>query len=86
MIAFIERVINRDKKGSINKRHLLFCTNCYWCLTYLPDLKKDTIEYFNNCPNCSRELKIMYISEKALADSDSRNNCIKTTELEILVA
>ena len=86
MIAFIERVINCDGRDSINKRHVLLCNNCYWCLTYLPDFENDTIEYFNNCPNCGGEIKLMYISEKASVEFDYRKTHIKTTESETLVA
>ena len=49
MSTFIESVVNHDKSDYTNKRHLLVCDNCYWCLSYLPDLEHDEIEYFNNC-------------------------------------
>ena len=45
MSTFIETVVNHDKKDYINKRRFLVCDNCYWCLSYLPDLENDPIEY-----------------------------------------
>ena len=50
MNSFIETIVNHDKNDYINKRHLLVCDKCYWCLSYLPDLENDEIEYFDNCP------------------------------------
>ena len=83
MIAFIERVLSRKRKDSINNRHMLFCDNCYWCLSYLPDLENGNIQYFNICPNCGGKIKLMYLSEKLLeSDTNSINN--KNNESEFL--
>jgi len=38
-MTFIESVVNHDKNEYVNKRHLLVCNRCCWCLSYLPDLK-----------------------------------------------
>jgi hypothetical protein len=74
MNSFIETVVNQDKNDYINKRHLLVCDNCYWCLSYLPDLENDEIEYFHNCPKCNNEkIKLMYISDNASEGLDSRH-------------
>jgi hypothetical protein len=56
---------SQEKRHLINQRHILFCDNCYWCTTYLPDLENDTIEDFHNCPKCRQNLTRMYISEQA---------------------
>jgi hypothetical protein len=63
--SFIDSVVYHDKSDYTNKRHLLVCDNCYWCLSYLPDLESDDIEFFNDCPKCDGTIKSMYISEKA---------------------
>ncbi len=55
MNSFIETILNHDKKDYINKRHLLVCDKFYWCLSYLPDLENDEIEYFDNCPKWNDE-------------------------------
>ena len=72
MNNFIELVVNHDKTDFINKRHLLVCDNCYWCLSYLPDLENDKIQYFDNCPKCNEVIKSMFISEKASDRFDSK--------------
>jgi hypothetical protein len=61
----VVRELNKEKKELINQRHILLCDNCYWCLTYLPDLENDAIEYFGNCPKCHKNIRQMYISEQA---------------------
>ncbi|HEX7178177.1 MAG TPA: hypothetical protein VF220_00510, partial [Nitrososphaeraceae archaeon] len=58
-------VVCYDKDDFVDKRHLLVCDNCCWCLSYLPDLENDEIEYFDNCPECNEETRSMFISEKA---------------------
>ena len=73
MSTFIETVVNHDKKDYINKRRFLVCDNCYWCLSYLPDLENDPIEYFNKCPKCNEKIKAMFISEKASERVDSEH-------------
>ena len=55
-MTFIESVVNHDKNEYVNKRHLLVCNRCCWCLSYLPDRENDTIEYFDNCPMCNEEI------------------------------
>lgn len=65
MRSTIERVVNNDKNDYINKRHLLVCDNRYW-LSHLQDLEYYIIEYFDNCPKCWEDLKLMYISQKSL--------------------
>ena len=82
MITFIESVVNHDKSDYANKRHLLVCDNCYWCLSYLPDLENDEIQFFNNCPKCDSKIKSMYISEKAAGRVDSRHVNNMMTESE----
>jgi hypothetical protein len=73
MIAFIERVFKRDKNDYIDNRHLLICNNCYWCVSYLPDLENDTIEYFDNCPMCKEKINGMFISEDASKTQDTKH-------------
>ena len=73
MSTFIETVINHNKHDYTDKRHLLVCDNCYWCLSYLPDLENETIEYFDNCPTCNEDIKLMYISKKASDGLDSKH-------------
>jgi hypothetical protein len=75
MSTFIETVVNHDKNDYINKRRFLVCDNCYWCLSYLPDLENDPIEYFNKCPKpkCNEKIKAMFISEKASERVDSEH-------------
>lgn len=70
---FIGTIVNHDKNDYFDKRHILVCDNCYWCLSYLPDLENDDIEYFNDCPKCNAEVKMMYISENASKDVDFRH-------------
>jgi transcription initiation factor IIE alpha subunit len=73
MSTFIETVVYHDKNDYINKRRFLVCDNCYWCLSYLPDLENDPIKYFNKCPKCNEEIKAMFISEKASERVDSEH-------------
>lgn len=60
MSDFIETVVDHNKHDYSDKRHLLVCNNCYWCLSYLPDLENDTIKYFDNCPKCNEDIKLEY--------------------------
>ena len=55
MSVSLDTVVSGDKSEYANKRHLLVCDNCCWCLSYLPDLERDEIEYFDNCPYCNEE-------------------------------
>ena len=82
MSTFIETVVNHNKNDYVNKRRLLVCNNCYWCLSYLPDLENDTIEYFDKCPKCNEEVNAMYISEKASENVDIKHVQNIVTESE----
>ena len=82
MNTFIEPIINHDKNEYVNKRHLLVCTRCCWCLSYLPDLENDTIEYFDNCPMCNEEIESMFISENASKRLDSKHIQNTMTQFE----
>ena len=42
-MSFIESIVNYVKNENVNKRHLLVCNRCCWCLSYLPDRENDTI-------------------------------------------
>jgi len=70
----MEKVANYNKNFLINKRQLLVCDGCYWCLSYLPDLEGETNEYFDNCPKCKEDVKRMYISEQASKDLESMSD------------
>ena len=69
----IESVGNYNKNEFINKRLLLICGSCYWCSSYLPDFENDILEYFDNCPMCNEEIKLMFISENASKRIDSKH-------------
>ncbi len=86
MSIFIERVANYDKNFFVNKRQLVICNGCYWCLSFLPDLKGDTTEYFDNCPKCNQDVKRMYISEQASEGIDCTHLPNIITKSEILVS
>jgi hypothetical protein len=60
MSDFIETVVDHNKHDYSDKRQLLVCNNCYWCLSYLPDLENDTIKYFDNCPKYNKDIKLEY--------------------------
>ena len=85
MNNFIETVVNHDKNDYINKRHLLVCDNCCWCLSYLPDLENNRVQHFGKCPNCHQNLRRMYISEKAAHRFDNKGSQ-EMSEYELLVA
>jgi len=75
MVTFIniESVGNYNKNEIINNRILLICGSCCWCSSYLPDLKNDILEYFDNCPMCNEEIKSMFISSSASKRIDSKH-------------
>jgi hypothetical protein len=73
MSIFIESIVNYVKNENIDKRNLLVCDCCYWCSSYLPDLENDILEYFDNCPMCNEEIKLMFISENASKRIDSKH-------------
>ena len=86
MIAFTESVAKRDKNDYVDKRHLLICNNCYWCLSYLPDLENNRIQHFRKCPKCHQNLRRMYISEKASRRFYDKGSQEMSENEELLVA
>lgn len=77
---FIGKIANCNKNYLINKRQLLVCDSCYWCLSFLPDLEGETNEYFDNCPQCKEDIKRMYISEQSSEGLDSTHLRSKITQ------
>jgi len=77
---FIEKIANYNKEYFVNKRQLFVCGNCYWCLTYLPELEGESGEDFNNCPRCKEHFKRMYISGQAAAESPHYSDLSKMTQ------
>jgi len=82
----VKRKFNREEEELINQRHILLCDNCCWCLTYLPDLENDTIEYFDYCPKCYENIRRMYISEEASLRSYEKDGQDMNESEIILVA
>jgi hypothetical protein len=82
MNASLDSLVYGDKSDNANKRHLLVCDNCCWCLSYLPDLENDEIEYFDKCPYCDEETRSMFISEKASEKSDTKHIQNAMTQFE----
>ena len=82
MNASLDSQIYGDKSDFANKRHLLVCDNCCWCVSYLPDLESDEIEYFDNCPYCDEETRSMFISDKASEKLDRKHIQNVMTEFE----
>ena len=83
MNVSLDTVVFGDKSEYANKRHLLVCDNCCWCLSYLPDLESDVIEYFDNCPYCNKETRSMFISETAAENLDTKHIQNILNEFEI---
>jgi hypothetical protein len=83
---YVERKSNHEKTDFMNRRHILLCDNCYWCLSYLPDLENDTIQYFHNCPKCHKNIRGMYISEQASRQFDEKDGYDMSENEELLVA
>ena len=82
----LEREFNQEREELINQRHMLFCDNCYWCLSYLPDLENNGVQHFRKCQKCHQNLRRMYISEKASRRFDDKGSQGMSEYEELLVA
>ena len=83
---YVSREFNQEKRELINQRHILLCDNCYWCLSYLPDLENNRIQNFGKCPKCHHNLTRMYISKKASRRFEEKGSQEMSENEEPLVA
>ena len=81
---FIETRVNHEKNDYIDKRHLLVCDNCYWCLSCLPDLENNqSVNILMTVLNVMPKLKVCIFErerESKNVDFRHRENILAQSE------
>jgi hypothetical protein len=58
-------LVKRQNHSYFDEKSFLICDCCYWCSSYLPDIKNDMIQHFDDCPKCNGGITSKLISENA---------------------